>query len=168
MDLICGYCKISYRVKPCLVTTSKFCSRACHDKGKTYKKTGTKKAAAVNLRVAERLSVGAIAERLGIPYRRAARYLKEFPLSQEERKAAQIKQLSDTYSTRALKTNEAVMRRFDITRCEEIGCEWLLTVELHHINGDKTDNRRENVKGLCPNHHSITPNFRNRRRVPVD
>ncbi len=33
---------------------------------------------------------------------------------------------------------------------------------LHHINGEGTDNRLENLQLLCPNCHSQTPNFSGR------
>lgn len=36
----------------------------------------------------------------------------------------------------------------------------LLPLELHHINGITTDNRRENLIVLCPNCHAITDNWR--------
>jgi 5-methylcytosine-specific restriction endonuclease McrA len=32
-------------------------------------------------------------------------------------------------------------------------------VQLHHIDGDDTNNVLENVELLCPNCHSLTPNF---------
>ena len=51
-------------------------------------------------------------------------------------------------------------------KCECCGLtEWQgkpITCELHHINGDKTDNRLENLIILCPNCHSQTDNFRNK------
>jgi hypothetical protein len=47
--------------------------------------------------------------------------------------------------------------------CEECGItEWQgepLNMALHHINGDGTDNRLENIKFLCPNCHAQTPNY---------
>lgn len=39
-------------------------------------------------------------------------------------------------------------------------CGYTDKVELHHINGDPTDNRLENLQMLCPNCHSKTDNYR--------
>lgn len=39
---------------------------------------------------------------------------------------------------------------------------WLnayLTLQLHHIDGDKQNNNRDNLQCLCPNCHSLTPTF---------
>jgi DNA-binding CsgD family transcriptional regulator len=47
-----------------------------------------------------------------------------------------------------------------------------LSLALHHINGDRLDNRVENLELLCPNCHSQTDNFagraENRHTRPVD
>lgn len=39
-----------------------------------------------------------------------------------------------------------------------------IVLEIDHINGDKYDNRKENLRFLCPNCHSQTETFRNRLR----
>ena len=50
-------------------------------------------------------------------------------------------------------------------RCENPECgrtEWNgkpIPLELHHINGDNTDNRLENLQILCPNCHAFTDNY---------
>jgi 5-methylcytosine-specific restriction endonuclease McrA len=54
--------------------------------------------------------------------------------------------------------------------CERCGIsEWLgqsLSVTLHHINGDRLDNRVENLELLCPNCHSQTENYSGRNGRP--
>jgi hypothetical protein len=54
--------------------------------------------------------------------------------------------------------------------CETCGIsEWrdeVLSLSLHHINGDRHDNRLENLALLCPNCHSQTPNFGSRNKRP--
>ena len=40
--------------------------------------------------------------------------------------------------------------------------EWLdlpITLQLHHKNGNKRDNRKENLEYLCPNCHTQTDNY---------
>jgi hypothetical protein len=53
-------------------------------------------------------------------------------------------------------------------RCAECRrVEWRgqpITLMLDHINGDPTDHRFENLRLLCPNCHSQTPTWCNRRR----
>jgi len=43
--------------------------------------------------------------------------------------------------------------------------DWLgapIIIEIDHINGDSDDNRKENLRWLCPNCHSQTPTYRRR------
>lgn len=54
--------------------------------------------------------------------------------------------------------------------CEK--CGWAkqtrdgyLPLELDHVNGDRHDNRIENLRILCPNCHSLQPTHRGRNRT---
>jgi len=54
--------------------------------------------------------------------------------------------------------------------CEECGWstrneEGYLPLELDHINGDRHDNRLENLRILCPNCHSLKPTHRGRNML---
>ncbi len=55
-------------------------------------------------------------------------------------------------------------------KCEECGwaektSDGYLPLELDHINGDRHDNRLENLRVLCPNCHSLKPTHRSRKRI---
>lgn len=54
-------------------------------------------------------------------------------------------------------------------RCEECGLtEWRgerLPAQLHHLNGDKHDNRLANLRLLCPNCHALTSNWGGRNKA---
>ena len=53
--------------------------------------------------------------------------------------------------------------------CEKCGLDtWQgqpIPLEIHHINGNNTDNRLENLILLCPNCHALTNNYRGRARL---
>ena len=44
----------------------------------------------------------------------------------------------------------------------EMSADGRIPVELDHINGDRSNNTRENLRALCPNCHSQTPTFGSR------
>lgn len=62
---------------------------------------------------------------------------------------------------------------FKTRKCEECGWAKMSTdgrvpVELDHINGDRKDNRLENLRILCPNCHSLklTHRGKNKNKMP--
>lgn len=44
-------------------------------------------------------------------------------------------------------------------------CNSPIALELHHLDGDGSNNKEINVQMLCPNCHSLTPTFRNKNRM---
>ena len=53
-------------------------------------------------------------------------------------------------------------------QCEECGMkrwgEEKIPLEVHHIDGDRTNNKYENLKLLCCNCHALTDNWRNKKK----
>jgi len=76
---------------------------------------------------------------------------------------------SDTYFQSFKLKKRLFNEGLKIKKCEK--CSWAKTtedgylpLELHHINGDRHDNRLENLRVLCPNCHSLEPAYRGRIR----
>lgn len=73
------------------------------------------------------------------------------------------------YNTNHLK-NRLVKEGVLINKCSNLECglnSWLgqkIVLELDHINGNNRDHRLSNLRLLCPNCHSLTETFRNKKR----
>jgi hypothetical protein len=73
--------------------------------------------------------------------------------------------------TSGLKTRHSIMKVLIRTRgrrCSKCGISrWRgrrICLEVHHMNGVRNDNADENVCLLCPNCHSQTPTWKNKKR----
>ena len=61
------------------------------------------------------------------------------------------------------------LRGYKCECCNNI--EWMgkpIPLELHHIDGDNTNNTLENLKLLCPNCHAQTDNYRSKNTIPQE
>jgi AraC-like DNA-binding protein len=77
--------------------------------------------------------------------------------------------VANSRASRLTVKRRLLAERVKTARCDECGLEeWRgkpLRLELHHLNGDGRDHRLENLRLLCPNCHSQTPNFGGRALV---
>jgi len=74
------------------------------------------------------------------------------------------KKLENTWRLR----NRLLQEGLKAHRCELCGsAEWLgepIPLELHHIDGDRTNNTLSNIELLCPNCHALTDNYRGSKK----
>lgn len=79
-------------------------------------------------------------------------------------KDEQLKDFKDYTRSGNLKRHLIKKRGCQCENCKRKS--WLkepITLELHHIDGDRTNNQINNLQLLCPNCHSITNNWRGRK-----
>ncbi len=74
------------------------------------------------------------------------------------------RKLENTWRLRVRLLKEGLRERC----CEKCGLtEWFgepIPLELHHKDGDRTNNRLQNIELLCPNCHAFTDNYRGKKK----
>lgn len=119
-------------------------------------------------------SMSAAAKELGISYDTFRRYAQKYGLfnpnqsGKDRRKPRKFKTREDVFKVFEYNVGRFVVKNWYLLeneyKCEKCDISsWLggdLVLELHHINGNRKDNRLENLTLLCPNCHSQTDNWR--------
>lgn len=130
--------------------------------------------------VLEKLGLSVIANN----YKTLNKYIKEYNIFTDEiEKRRKISMSHPIYTkevfvkaieegTCTLKPSRLLKKLIDYNikeyKCDRCGInKWNhqdLTLELHHINGDHSDNHLKNLEILCPNCHSQTQTYRFKNR----
>jgi len=79
-------------------------------------------------------------------------------------KGEQLKDWSNYTKSQSLKPHLIKERGLKCQNCDLT--RWLdedIILEVHHIDGDRTNNTKDNLQLLCPNCHAVTDNWRGRK-----
>ena len=68
---------------------------------------------------------------------------------------SQLKKL-ESFKRRLIQERGAVCESCSLSKWMSVP----IAIEMHHIDGDRTNNKKTNLQLLCPNCHSLTDNFR--------
>ncbi len=111
-------------------------------------------------------------KRAGSNYETAKKYLQKHSINTDHwtgqgwNKDTQTKDWSKYRNNHRLKINLIKLRGHVCECCSN--STWLddpIALEVHHVDGNRVNNNLENLQLLCPNCHSKTDNFRNRKRL---
>lgn len=129
----------------------------------------------------ETLSMRAASVKLGIHFNTFKRFAKMYDLyvpnmggkgGKKKSRSIDLDEIlagnHPSYSTNKLK-KRLIALNIIVNECQICKLRsWLenpITLELDHINGNSSDHRINNLRLLCPNCHSQTNTYRNKRRL---
>jgi hypothetical protein len=127
-----------------------FCSRSCANARTWTPEQNTKRGK----------SVSAAWEKIDAETRRVIT-ANSVQKSKEAREFKILNTDTTELSTPLIRKKIAIEQKYSCLFCNlSLWLDEPITLELDHINGDNTDNRRGNLRMLCPNCHSTTPTWK--------
>jgi hypothetical protein len=111
-------------------------------------------------------------KRAGSNYETAKKYLQKYSINTDHwtgqgwSKDTQKKDWSKYKNNQRLKINLIKLRGHKCESCKNES--WLdcpIALEVHHVDGNRVNNEIDNLQLLCPNCHSTTDNYKNRKRL---
>jgi len=181
MLITCDECGIAFNkgVAEIKRTSGSFCGTSCAGTFNGKKRKGPYGGAAQKekYRQARELRIQghgyrSIFSKIGVPVTTVARWTKDIKVSSKKARKKYFRE--HVIPIEDLKSTSSIRARLLLTvnACQSCGIsEWKgneIVLELHHKDGNGENDDLENLTLLCPNCHSQTDNYRNRKRLALD
>lgn len=148
----CKHCQEEYKIG-----YGSFCSRSCCNKSRGPRSEEVK-------RKIKEANIKRAKERDENYYDKIREANRDYRKIQKGKETCKLKR---DYSSACLSSIKRWLKE-EIRNCENCGVsQWQgteLSLEVHHVDGNTKNNRKENLQVLCPNCHSVTPNWRRRKQ----
>ena len=109
------------------------------------------------------LSYAKIASKLGLGFDAVVDHVNDIPVDARSNNGRRVTDSSMLKSKRAVRDYILRTREY---KCETCGIvEWqgtALRLEVHHVDGNSSNNSDSNLQLVCPNCHSQTPNYQSK------